>query len=208
MAQAPVFLIKLRSGFCILRARISSTKWLIFLWKNRFFSLVPLVLFYIKNYYQAQELASFEGQIVNLQAETIFLKSRLKSSRLRLDDMDFPVWEKLKDGDRFIMLAVNDVYADSYLKGFGLSKRNYVGHTDFEILDPELAFSYYQEDLKVARTGKKIRVRSRFKDREGVIKEILVIKWRRIDRRDTMVMGLSIDLKELKKVLKNDSVLK
>lgn len=135
-----------------------------------------------------------------------FWKQRVNGLYRDWDDAVYYVWEKLKSRDRFIMLNVNLPYARKLLWPMGLREVDYMGRTDFDIFEREIAQSYYKEDSIVAITGDTLYSLTYGQLKSGRRMAILSIKWRDIRRlKDTIVRGTAIPLEKILNEIEKES---
>lgn len=104
-------------------------------------------------------VVSLEKRVAGLEAENITLTARLEIlSQSRLT-APIPAWIKGVDGR---MITLNPAYEDLFLKPYGKTMRDYIGLTDEEFWGSlglqEQAKAYWQNDMKVIRSGRVTRV--------------------------------------------------
>ena len=78
-----------------------------------------------------------------------------------IDNLPFPYWVKSREGR---MVKLNQAYEDHYLTPIGLTRLDYIDHTDFEVWPEDIARSFRIADLDVVKkkapiiTIEKIRI--------------------------------------------------
>lgn len=104
-------------------------------------------------------VVSLENRVAGLEAENITLTARLEILSQSQLTAPIPAWIKGVDGR---MITLNPAYEDLFLKPYGKKMRDYVGLTDEEFWGglglQEQGKSYWQNDMKVIRTGRVTRV--------------------------------------------------
>lgn len=93
-----------------------------------------------------KKIAEMEKRISNLNTKLLIMESAGMNIPL-------PTWLKDLDGT---MLAINDSYEFYFLKPINRTKEDYIGKTDFDIWNEEIAKIYKENDLAVLRSSKKI----------------------------------------------------
>lgn len=134
--------------------------------------------------------------------KALMFESQAKSLRKTYSDIPASLFEKLKRGDRFIMLNTNDYYGQQFTSKLGYDKYDYLGEQDAEIQDPKAAEDYNREDLEVTVTGERKWFKGVFIDKRKDTLRIATFKARRIEiNNDTILIGLVFDLEKMKKEL-------
>jgi hypothetical protein len=107
---------------------------------------------------QSKEIVELRGLLLSAQIKIIDLESQLRSNVNAkellgefLDVLPFPAWVKRYDEEsgQFIMILLNQQYTAS----FGYTENQYIGKSDFDIHNADLAESFMKADLKVLRSG-------------------------------------------------------
>jgi hypothetical protein len=93
-----------------------------------------------------KKIAEMEKRISNLNTKLLIMESAGMNIPL-------PTWLKDLDGT---MLAINDSYEFYFLKPIDKTKEDYIGKTDFDIWNEEIAKIYKENDLAVLHSMKKI----------------------------------------------------
>ena len=93
-----------------------------------------------------KKIAEHEKKLSALNAKLLVMESSYMHIPL-------PSWLKDIDGT---MLAVNDAYERYFLIPNGFSKSDYVGQTDFDVWNEEVAQQYIDNDILVLQSEKKI----------------------------------------------------
>ncbi len=130
-----------------------------------------------------------------------FYQSQAKSKARTFDDLKIAYSEKLKRGDKLIMLGTNMDYDIQFLNKLGYSGIDYLGKHDNAVHDSITEMNYNRNDFYIAH----VLGRKWFKE-EFVLKndtqKLAVFKFGRVDlNTDTIIGGFVFDLNKLKKEL-------
>ncbi len=160
------------------------------------FSFVPVVILSYAKYNTNLENDQLKIENTFLRTENVIIKEKSIGIYRSFDDVPFAMWTKLKvyGEERFIMLRTNQAYYDKILKNLRLSINAYIGSSDVDIYPKKIADKFLREDLYVARTGKTTYVFDQFVDSLKNSHRLMVFKWRKIEKLDTLVMGIALDL--------------
>jgi hypothetical protein len=93
-----------------------------------------------------KKLAEHERKISALNTKLLIMESAYMH-------IPIPSWLKDLDGT---MLALNEAYEDNFLKPLGLCRADYLGKTDFDIWDEDVAKEYQQNDVAVLQSPEKV----------------------------------------------------
>jgi len=143
------------------------------------------------NFVLRNDVVDLKVQLAELKAENQKLIADMVYFNRSFEDFPLPVWQKVKRKDKFVMQYVNGAYYEQYLKPNNLSRFDYMGNTDFDIYDYSTALQYYARDLQIALDGGHKRF-DEFITVKKKINKLDVIKWRVIERRDTLIYGMII----------------
>lgn len=93
-----------------------------------------------------------QSQAENITKLTIQLATKYEPDQAvkeYIDNMPFPAWVKVTQGDtdspELVMWYLNDEYEEA----FGVTKEKYIGKTDFNIWPKDIALGFYERDLAV-----------------------------------------------------------
>lgn len=152
-----------------------------------------LVFLTFSNFALRKEVVTLKIEIENLKADNQNLIADMVYFNRSFEDFPLPVWQKVKRGDRFIMQYVNLAYYETYLKSRGVERFEYMGSTDFDIYDYKTASVFYARDLSLSIDGGWNRFDESVVEVETKLrKPIDVIKWRIIERNDTLIYGMVV----------------
>lgn len=173
-----------------------SFKWIRWALRKKLFTVIPIIWLTLQLVVASGENKALQGRVTILSESNGALREMLQANNRIMDDFEDAIWVKLKKGDkdvwRFIMLDVNEAYQKSFLEAKGYDEYDYIGRTDFDIHSPEDAREYFLEDSVVAATGHTFYAIGNFEKHP-----ILVKKWRKIERRDTLVYGRATRIEKL-----------
>ena len=145
---------------------------------------------------EVRELQAKNEQLTKVFTEAIVENESLKGDMIlfnrSFETFPIPTWQKVKRGDEFIMQYANPAYVLTYGHEFNYNRFAYIGKTDFDIHPVQIAKKYYKWDKIVALSGEPIFASETATDTLGNIFSIRVLKWREIDRKDTLVYGMVI----------------
>lgn len=149
-----------------------------------------LVLFFITAQLRESRLKDVET-IANLKSEILALKKNIINFNLGFEAMPFPVWQKKKNGDEFVLQYVNPLYVKTFGFAFNYDRYSIIGNNNFELGYPlKVAQRYYENDVAVAVFGNVLDTKELFIDENGVHWILKVKKWRELYKQDTLVNGL------------------
>lgn len=196
---------QIQSFFENVRNYLLSKKWIRQALRMRLFTMVPILILSIQLHFERQYGKRKNLEVVTITASNEFLRERVNGLSRKIDDFDIAIWEKLLKDGRFLIINVNQKYTDTFLSRIGLKEWDVIGHTDEEILPEEFkeyARIFHMEDSSVAANGRRLFSINQVPDGMGGLEPLLVIKWRRQDRDDIMIMGAAIRIKALEEQIK------
>jgi hypothetical protein len=139
------------------------------------------------------EVTELKVEIQAVRSENAQLIADMVYFNRSFEDFPWPVWQKLKRGDDFVVQYVNKAYHKAYLSPRGYDRYHYMGRTDFDIYDKKTARQFYARDLQIALDGSSKRFKESIIDMDIEKRiDLDVIKWRIIERKDTLVYGMVI----------------
>lgn len=155
-----------------------------------------LVLFIMSAQLRRNQLKDTET-IVNLNNKIIELKKNVITFNLGFEAMPFPVWQKKKNGNEFVLQYVNPIYVKMFGFAFNYDRYSIIGNNNFELGYPEnVARMYYENDVVVSIIGNVLDAEELFEDENGKKWILKVKKWRELYRQDTLVNGLIYEVLE------------
>ncbi len=165
--------------------------------KYKLLTYSGLLFLTLSNFMLRSKVNMLSVKVEQVKAENVKLISDMVYFNRSFEDFPWPVWQKAKRGDKFVMQYVNPAYQIMFLEEKDLSRYAYMGRTDFEIYDRKTAKIFYRRDIEMAQYGGSKRFN------ESVLDEyteerinIDVLKWRVIERKDTLIYGMVIPKKE------------
>lgn len=152
-----------------------------------------LIFLTVSNFFLRRDIIDLEVQLQELKSENKSLISDMVYFNRSFEDFPLPVWQKVKRDDEFVMQYVNKSYYQNYLQPRGFDRYDYMGSTDFDIYDFKTASLFYARDLSLAIDGDWQRFDESILDVESNSRINLdVIKWRIIERKDTLIYGMVV----------------
>ena len=90
-----------------------------------------------------------------------------------IESLPFPAWIKRpEENDVFTMAYINEEYTSA----FSITKKEYIGFTDFDVHPTDLALTYIEKDKEVLNYNKDIRDYG-YMEVNGVRLQILIVKF-------------------------------
>lgn len=149
------------------------------------------------------ELESTKANDIAVQKENAFLKERLKSHYRDLNDIPFPIGEKLKDGNgRFIFIGFNKSFKNINLFPLDKNEAYFFGKTNEEIgiLSEEVYSVINYIDSLVAETGRPFIKLNKGIGPDGKYFNVATVRWSTIRRNnDTIITFMDIPMDSIKK---------
>lgn len=137
-----------------------------------------------------QEQTELKLEIKDLKDEKAQLLNSITAYNAYFNDFPWPIWIKIKRGNQFFMYWYNDAYYDWYLKPKGLTRFSYYGKTDFDIYNNATATVFFVRDMQLSLDGGSARVDEQIINDDSLNNiELDVLKWRKINRSDTLLIG-------------------
>lgn len=137
-----------------------------------------------------QDQTELKLEIKDLKEEKAQLLNSITAYNTYFNDFPWPIWIKIKRGDKFYMYWYNDAYYEWYLKPKGLSRFAYYGKTDFDIYNKATATIFFVRDMQLSLDGGSARIDERIINDDTLLNMNLdVLKWRKINRSDTLLIG-------------------
>ncbi|MFC0605908.1 hypothetical protein [Winogradskyella pulchriflava] len=147
----------------------------------------------VSNFYLRKDVLSLEVELQAIKSENKALIADMVYFNRSFEDFPLPVWQKVKRDGQFVMQYVNKAYYQKYLEPRGYSRYDYMGSTDFDIYDYKTASLFYARDLTLALDGDWKRFDESILDVQTYNRlKLDVIKWRIIERKDTLIYGMVV----------------
>ncbi|MBV7268359.1 hypothetical protein [Winogradskyella luteola] len=157
------------------------------------FTYSGLLFLTISNFYLRSDVIDLEVELQKIKSENSKLIADMVYFNRSFEDFPLPVWQKVKRNGAFVMQYVNKAYYLKYLEPRGFSRYDYMGSTDFDIYDQKTASVFHARDLSLAIDGSWRRFDESILEVETNQRTRLdVIKWRIIERQDTLIYGMVI----------------
>ena len=173
--------------------------------KHKLITYVSLLFLTISTYFLRSENQKVKIKFATLQERNKSLKGNMMLYNQSMGNFPLPVWQKVKRGNRFIVQYVNPKYVDmlGHLFKNGENASAHIGKNNFELFPQKYAQEFYEKDLAVAITGKRLNSLDEIFDKEGKKAYIKVVKWRQIkDNKDTLIYGMVKEFIPFKKTIK------
>ncbi|PQJ80803.1 hypothetical protein [Polaribacter porphyrae] len=159
--------------------------------KHKIITYASLLFLTVSTYFLRTENQEIKIDFATLQQRNANLKNNMILFNRNYEGFPLPVWQKVKRGDKFIIQYINPIYVDFFGHDFKYSQYEIIGKTNFDLFPRSIAQIYYENDVTVSITGKKLESTEKFKDKSGKTLDLKVIKWREIkDNQDTLIYGM------------------
>jgi hypothetical protein len=159
--------------------------------KHKIITYASLLFLTISTYFLRTENQDIKINYATLEERNVNLKQNMIIFNRNYEGFPLPVWQKVKRGNEFILQYINPSYLTFLEKGRTTNAYDLIGKNNFELFPKKMAQMYYENDVAVAVTGKKLETIDEFIDTDGNTIELKVIKWRSIkDNKDTLIYGM------------------
>jgi hypothetical protein len=178
-----------------------------FIRNSRVIAFLPVLILTLSNFYNEDKSRITEERNKYLEEENVLLKQKSISVFRNFDDIPISMWSKLKMSGSFdfIMLRNNETFSINILKPLNLDNNYYIGKSDKEVFkDSNIWKKFQTEDSMVASDGHVMYTTNRVEDGVETTHDLLVVKWRKIEAGDTIVMGMAIEIEEIIEELRNN----
>lgn len=170
--------------------------------KYKVFTYAGLLFLTITSYYQKHEI-KMQNENIRLISIAYAEQKKMNEDLIanlviynrNYEDFPFATWQKVKRNDKFIAQYFNPAYVSEFGHEFEYNRFKYIGLTDFDIYPRKVAKRYYDNDLYVAVTGNPLIIGETYIDLDKQEKHISVLKWRQIERKDTLIYGMVLKTK-------------
>ena len=159
--------------------------------RHKLITYVSLLLLTVLGYLLRNENKNVNVKSAILEESNLYLKEQMLIFNRSYENLPLPVWQKVKRGKYFIMQYVNPEYVNSFGHLFNYDPLAQIGKNNFELFPKKYAQEFYENDITVAVTGKKLEIEGSVIGKDG--KPLLgrTIKWREIrDNKDTLIYGM------------------
>lgn len=149
------------------------------------------------------QLAVERSENESLVAERDFYQTRLDSYYRDWQDIQFGMWEKLKVGEHYLFLGVNDTYVENYLVPNNLRESDVIGKNNIQLFGEYVGGGWKQNDSVVAYSGKQVTAVElvQYGEQTGYV---FISKWRKIRRNgDTTIIGLAVKMDTIQQLYIN-----
>lgn len=167
--------------------------------KHKVITYASLLFLTVSTYFLRTENQTIKIDFAALQERSNNLKQNMIIFNRNYEGFPMPVWQKVKKKDKFIIQYVNPSYLEFFGYDFDYSQYNLMGKSNFDLFPKQIAQQYYENDVAVSVTGKKLETTEYFTDKSGKKLELKVIKWRDVkDNKDTLVYGMVKEILPMK----------
>jgi hypothetical protein len=159
--------------------------------KHKIITYLSLLFLTVSTYFLRTENQDIKIDYATLQERNISLQNNMIIFNRSYENFPLPVWQKVKRGNQFIIQYVNPKFMEFFGHTVNNDLYNVIGKNNFEIFPKNIAQIYYENDIAVSITGDDQESIEKFIDKDGVTKNLRVMKWRSIrDNKDTLVYGM------------------
>ena len=159
--------------------------------KHKIITYLSLLFLTVSTYFLRTENQDIKINYATLQERNISLKQNMIIFNRSYENFPLPVWQKVKRGNEFVIQYVNPQFMHFFGHTFDNDLYKVIGKNNFEIFPKNIAQIYYENDVAVSITGLENESIEKFIDKDGVTKDLRVLKWRSIrDNKDTIVYGM------------------
>ncbi|MFC4268417.1 hypothetical protein [Polaribacter marinivivus] len=162
--------------------------------KHKVITYVSLLFLTVSTYFLRTENQKVKIDFATLKERNESLTRNMVIFNRNYENFPQPVWQKIKQGDEFIMKYVNPEYVNRIGHLFNYDKYEQIGKNNFENFGPSYGQKYQENDMSVSISGKELETIEETTDKDGKLIYIKSIKWRDInDNKDTLVYGMIKD---------------
>ena len=174
-----------------------------FCYKYKVFTYAGLLFLTYQNFILREQnqkhsvvIEELKIQVSELRKDNIGFKNNLIIYNRGYESFPLPLWEKLIKNKTSILQYINPSYVNQFGHEFDYDRYKYIGSTDYAIYPKDVADRFYEIDMDVAKTGNIERMKEWVYDRDSIKTMLDVIKWRVIERKDTLVRGMVLRAKK------------
>lgn len=159
--------------------------------KHKVITYVSLLFLTVSTYFLRTENQKVKIDFATLKERNESLTRNMVIFNRNYENFPQPVWQKIKQGNEFIMKYVNPEYVNRIGHLFNYDKYEQIGKNNFENFGPIYGQKYHEKDMSVSITGKELETIEETTDKDGKLIYVKSIKWRDInDNKDTLVYGM------------------
>nr|WP_298991787.1 hypothetical protein [uncultured Polaribacter sp.] len=159
--------------------------------KHKVITYVSLLFLTVSTYFLRTENQKVKIDFATLKERNESLTRNMVIFNRNYENFPQPVWQKIKQGNEFIMKYVNPEYVNRIGHLFNYDKYEQIGKNNFENFGPSYGQKYQENDMSVSITGKELETIEETTDKDGKLIYVKSIKWRDInDNKDTLVYGM------------------
>jgi len=159
--------------------------------KHKVITYVSLLFLTVSTYFLRTENQKVKIDFATLKERNESLIRNMVIFNRNYENFPQPVWQKIKQGNEFIMKYVNPEYVNRIGHLFNYDKYEQIGKNNFENFGPIYGQKYHEKDMSVSITGKELETIEETIDKDGKLIYVKSIKWRDInDNKDTLVYGM------------------
>ena len=159
--------------------------------KHKVITYVSLLFLTVSTYFLRTENQKVKIDFATLKERNESLTRNMVIFNRNYENFPQPVWQKIKQGNEFIMKYVNPEYVNRIGHLFNYDKYEQIGKNNFENFGPNFGQKYQENDMSVSITGKELETIEETTDKDGKLIYVKSIKWRDInDNKDTLVYGM------------------
>ena len=159
--------------------------------KHKVITYVSLLFLTVSTYFLRTENQKVKIDFATLKERNESLTRNMVIFNRNYENFPQPVWQKIKQGNEFIMKYVNPEYVNRIGHLFNYDKYEQIGKNNFENFGPIYGQKYHEKDISVSITGKELETIEETIDKDGKLIYVKSIKWRDInDNKDTLVYGI------------------
>lgn len=158
--------------------------------KHKVITYASLLFLTVSTYFLRTENQRIKIDFDSIKERNKNLKNNMVIFNRNYENFPFPVWQKIKKGDEFIMQYINKEYIKRFGHLFNYDPFAQIGKNNYELYPVELADRYHKDDLLVAQSQDNIEVVDNTLDKDGKPLYAKTIKWREIKERDTLIYGI------------------
>ena len=159
--------------------------------KHKVITYVSLLFLTVSTYFLRTENQKVKIDFATLKERNESLTRNMVIFNRNYENFPQPVWQKIKQGNEFIMKYVNPEYVNRIGHLFNYDKYEQICKNNFENFGPIYGQKYHEKDISVSITGKELETIEETIDKDGKLIYVKSIKWRDInDNKDTLVYGM------------------
>lgn len=159
--------------------------------KHKVITYVSLLFLTVSIYFLRTENQKIKIDFATLKERNESLTRNMVIFNRNYENFPQPVWQKIKQGNEFIMKYVNPEYVNRIGHLFNYDKYEQICKNNFENFGPIYGQKYNEKDMSVSITGKELETIEETIDKDGKLIYVKSIKWRDInDNKDTLVYGM------------------